>query len=122
MNIESKLKEIEIACNIADWFSVEQNVNYDYDFLLGLLFVDGRIVFSNDTVLEFTESINPDRFKYRYHYMNSSGKLIFRYDNVPHHPEVSTFPNHKHYPDKIIGSGFINLKKVIEEIIEFIVG
>lgn len=24
------------------------------------------------------------------------GKRIFRYDNAPHHPEISTHPHHKH--------------------------
>jgi hypothetical protein len=25
-----------------------------------------------------------------------SGKRVFRYDNAPHHPEISTHPHHKH--------------------------
>ncbi len=33
---------------------------------------------------------------YRYHYMNHGNRLIFRYDNAPHHPELDTFPHHKH--------------------------
>lgn len=117
MNIEKELKEIEIALKIADWFSAEQHVDYDYDFSLGVLFVEGRIVFSNDNILEFTESITPDRFKYRYHYMSSAGRLNFRYDNVPHHPEISTFPNHKHVGGKIVKSSVVSLKEVVEEIV-----
>jgi len=34
MNIEKRLKEIRIACEIADWFSVEQHVDYDFDISL----------------------------------------------------------------------------------------
>jgi len=34
MNIENILKTIRIACNIADWFSIEQNVDYDFDLSL----------------------------------------------------------------------------------------
>lgn len=49
------------------------------------------------------------------------GNLIFRYDNVPHHPEIATFPDHKHYPDKIVESESIDLKQVLEEIIAVIV-
>ena len=117
MNIENKLKEIEIALKIADWFSIEQNVDYNYDFSLGVLFAEGRIAFSNGSILEFTESITPDRFKYRYHYMGSDGGLNFRYDNVPHHPEISTFPNHKHVDGKIVKSSIVSLKEVVEEIV-----
>lgn len=39
---------------------------------------------------------SPEREKYRYHYMDLHNRLIFRYDNAPHHPEVATFPHHKH--------------------------
>jgi hypothetical protein len=73
MNIEKRLKEIRIACKIADWFSVEQHVDYDFDISLGVLFAEGRIVFYNGDVLEFTESITPDRFRYRYHCNYSGG-------------------------------------------------
>ncbi len=28
--------------------------------------------------------------------MDSADKMVFRYDNAPHHPEVATHPHHKH--------------------------
>jgi hypothetical protein len=122
MNIEQRLKDIRIASKIADWFSIEQHVEYDFELSLGVLFVEGKIIFHNGDVLEFTESITPDRLRYRYHYMNADGDLIFRYDNVPHYTKLATFPHHKHLPDKIIESRSVNLKDVVEEIIELIVG
>ena len=33
---------------------------------------------------------------YSFHYMTRDGACIFRYDNSRYHPEVSTFPHHKH--------------------------
>jgi len=36
------------------------------------------------------------RPKYRYHLQASGGKLVSRWDNAPHHPDVSTFPDHRH--------------------------
>ena len=36
------------------------------------------------------------RPKYRYHLQTSGGKLVSRWDNVPHHPAVATFPDHRH--------------------------
>ena len=33
---------------------------------------------------------------YSFHYMNSESRTIFRYDNAEHHPELPTFPDHKH--------------------------
>ncbi len=34
--------------------------------------------------------------RYRYHGQDSSGKLIKRCDNAPHHPEIVTFPDYVH--------------------------
>ncbi len=33
---------------------------------------------------------------YSFHYMTWDGVCIFRYDNSQYHPEVDTFPHHKH--------------------------
>jgi len=118
MNLENALKTIRIAFKIADWFSIEQHVDYDFDLSLGILFTEGRIVFYNGNILEFAESITPDRARYRYHYMNADGALIFRYDNVPHHPGIATFPHHKHLQDTVIESDQVNLRVVVEEVIE----
>lgn len=54
--------------------------------------------------------------KYRYQYMNEKGGLIFRYDNAPHHPEVKTFPHHKHAHRKTFASKAQSLSKILEEI------
>jgi len=45
MNLEAKLKDIQIALKLADWFSTEEHIDYDVDLSLGFLFVDGKIVF-----------------------------------------------------------------------------
>jgi hypothetical protein len=37
--------------------------------------------------------------KYAYHLQDAGGRFILRYDNRPHHPEVETFPHHKHLAD-----------------------
>ena len=34
--------------------------------------------------------------KYSFHWQNAEGKLIRRWDNAPHHPEISSFPHHLH--------------------------
>jgi hypothetical protein len=121
MNLERRLRDIQVALKQADWFSTEEHVDYDVDLSSGVLFINGKVIFFNDTILEFTESITPDRHRYRYQYMNIDGSLIFRYDNVPHHREIATFPHHKHYPEKVIKSRSVNLRQVIEEIIELLV-
>jgi len=121
MNLESRLKDILIACKVAEWHSTDLVIEYDLDISLGILFAEGRVEFYNGSILEFTESITPDRFRYRYQYMNTDGSLIFRYDNVPHHPEIASFPDHKHYSDKVVECEAVDLRQAIEEIISIIV-
>ncbi len=59
-------------------------------------------MFENDSRLEFAEVkdvTKRGKVKYRYQYMDRQNLLIFRYDNAPHHPYISSFPHHKHIGD-----------------------
>ena len=50
------------------------------------------------TIMEyFTVSANVIR--YRYHLMDNDNNPVIRWDNAPHHPDISTFPHHVHYWD-----------------------
>lgn len=60
-----------------------------------------RIKLIDESLIEITERILEERgglttSKYRYHWQTGSGKLIKRWDNAPHHPEIDTFPDHLH--------------------------
>jgi Family of unknown function (DUF6516) len=50
-----------------------------------------RLRFSDQALLEMSEAVvlmagEPRWLSYRYHYQDSSGAMVFRYDNAPHHP------------------------------------
>ena len=82
-------------------------------------YISGSITFDNEHRLDFVEVKNTDiepKIKYRYHYMDENNKMIFRYDNAPHHSEVQTFPHHKHELDEISSSKEPNLYDVLLEI------
>src|SRR3990172_9382704 len=117
MNLERKLKDIQVALKQIDWYSIEEHIDYDMDGLLGTLFLNGKVELFNDTTIEFTESITPERHRYRYQYMKKDGDLIFRYDNVPHHRQLSTFPHHKHYPNRVVESKPVDFRHCIDEVI-----
>jgi hypothetical protein len=60
-----------------------------------------RIKLIDESLIEITERILEERgglttTKYRYHWQTGSEKLIKRWDNAPHHPEIDTFPDHLH--------------------------
>ena len=70
-------------------------------------YIRGKIVFIDDCTLSFMELIDfkeKGKQKYSYHFIDNKSNFIFRYDNSEHHPNISSFPHHKHLPNKIISS------------------
>ena len=64
--------------------------------------VEGFIVIDVDLVHSYRLSIM-EYFRildgvtrYRYHLMDQSNNPILRWDNAPHHSEITTFPHHVH--------------------------
>lgn len=91
------------------------------------LYLRGSLLFLDSSVLEiaiFTIETHHDLTieKYRFHYMNPHGQILFRYDNSPHHPEITSHPHHKHVPYHVIPSREPSLKDVLDEIIATILG
>lgn len=61
-----------------------------------------------------------NRVAYKFHYQQSNGSLIFRYDDSPHHPHLPTFPSHKHVGDTIAEAEAPDLTDVLREIDELL--
>ncbi|OGO40078.1 MAG: hypothetical protein A2Z04_03175 [Chloroflexi bacterium RBG_16_57_9] len=63
-------------------------------------YIRGVLTLAGDLELHIAEYIvtDPDirRLKYRYHLQTTGNKLVSRWDNVPHHPHIPTFPDHRH--------------------------
>ncbi|MDH4164548.1 MAG: DUF6516 family protein [Nitrospirota bacterium] len=86
------------------------------------LYLRGTVHFIDATVMDFSlfvmrgpRGIIVD--KYRFQYMTKSGRMIFRYDNAPHHPALSSFPHHKHISsDKAVPSTMPSIKDLLNEI------
>lgn len=78
-----------------------------------------RIRFLTGHLLELNEAVILEKgelqnLSYRYHFQDKNNKLIFRYDNTPHHPDLKNFPHHKHDPLGVAGTN----KPLITEVIE----
>lgn len=80
----------------------------------------GTIVFLDDSKLFFTEYLDLrykiDKLSYSFHYQDSEGSLLFRYDNARHKPGLD-FKDHKHIGEEIVRSDIPELRSVLEEII-----
>lgn len=60
-----------------------------------------RITFQDGSLLEMFERfqiVNGQLVvtKYRFHWQDAAGRLLKRWDNAAHHPQVSTHPHHVH--------------------------
>ena len=87
--------------------------------------IEGKIIFIDESILHFIEFINVKQtievYKYSYHYQDLDGNLIFRYDMAPHHPEIETFPHHKHVqPNNLKAVLSPSLAAVLDEIADLI--
>ncbi|MBI5838556.1 MAG: hypothetical protein HZB19_00505 [Chloroflexi bacterium] len=84
--------------------------------------IGGKVIFENEYSLEFVEVADTEqgiKTKYRYHYMDDAQNLIFRYDNAPHHPQIESFPHHKHLADNVQASQEPDLRIVLFEIMQY---
>ena len=57
--------------------------------------------------------MSEDDYIYSYHWQDKNINLIIRWDNSPHHQEISTHPYHKHIRGTIEPSKEISLKEVM---------
>lgn len=83
--------------------------------------IEGKIIFIDESVFHFIEFINVKQtievYKYSYHYQDWNGNLVFRYDMAPHHPEIESFPHHKHtQSNKLKATSPPTFAKVLDEI------
>jgi len=105
-----------------------ENVDVEYEVKsrsIGI--VHGILGMIDGSTLQFMELINIKRdkmirLKYRFHLMTVNDEMVFRYDNAPHHPEISTYPHHKHVKGEEVPrlSKEVGLKDVLLEIEEMI--
>src|SRR5262245_28195578 len=80
-----------------------------------------RLRFSDNALLEISEAFafiggELRWLSYRYHYQDASAALVFRYDDAPHHLEVSTHPDHKHSGEQILASVHPSIEQLLEEV------
>jgi len=74
--------------------------------------------------LEFAEYVQVHAGKiivitYNYHWQDAHGALVKRWDNVPHHKEVDSFPHHVHVSEtEVISSEPVTLENVLREMEE----
>lgn len=108
------VSEVQILRRSIRDTELEKVLNYRYRVTLA----DGGFVEMTERVLEVRSSLEVT--KYRHHWQTSTGKLIKRWDNAPHHPEMDTFPDHLHdgAENQVVNQAPINGLEVLKLILD----
>lgn len=106
--VRSKLKEISPLIK-TDYVSIEM-VSAD----MGIL--RGKISFVDGSVLDFREIFSTKEHDYRFQWMNTTNKLMIRWDTAPHYKSLNNFPFHKHIEKDVSSSEELNFIDVLEYI------
>ncbi|MCZ7401929.1 MAG: DUF6516 family protein [Candidatus Methanoperedens sp.] len=77
--------------------------------------IDGSTLYVTEYFTISGENIKHD--KYSYH-LQKKGEFIIRWDNAPHHRELSTFPYHVHNKDGVNESKEMTINEILDEISE----
>ena len=91
-------------------------------------FIRGNIYFLDGSTLHVREFVNvqrdTDHYMYVYQYQSPTHDFIFRYDNTPHFPHLSTFPHHKHegHDAHVVAARPPSLETVLSEIDHYLSG
>ncbi|AEA46526.1 toxin-antitoxin system TumE family protein [Archaeoglobus veneficus] len=66
-------------------------------------FIRFVVEFIDNSELHVFEHVDRNLRKtdYSYHWQDKDRKLLLRWDNAPHHPEIETFPHHLHRGNKV---------------------
>ena len=73
-----------------------------------------RVDFVDGSVLHIMDCLFVDgKRKYSYHWQDKTGMLLSRWDNAPHHPDIISFPHHRHHRDHcVMASSERNLSEI----------
>ena len=75
-----------------------------------------KVSLIDSSVLFIREYVDSKERSYSYHWQKGDGRLLMRWDNAPHHPEVITFPHHKHVGGRVVPSYAVTVDDILKEI------
>ena len=80
---------------VVHWTAAREEAQRDAGlFRYKLILRDGSVIemFEKFRIMQDAVKVT----KYSFHWQDGTGRLRMRWDNAPHHPEVTTHPDHVH--------------------------
>ncbi len=105
-NVLNILKQSKIVAKI---------ISVDFDSAVGYSILKIRVELVNRWHLQIWEHETPVTRRYAYHVFKGATTIV-RWDNAPHHRDISTFPHHKHRGSEIVGSEEMQVGDVLDEL------
>lgn len=100
MMIASYLRKVEVSLAAYAWVKSVKVLRCDIEEILVYRF---RISLKEDGLLEIMERVVYSKHDaklqvktYKYHWKDKRNRLIKRWDNAPHFPDLESFPDHIH--------------------------
>jgi hypothetical protein len=60
-----------------------------------------KVLITNKSTFFASEYKDTIERNYSFHWQDEDNKMIIRWDNAPHYPNLATFPHHKHLPNMV---------------------
>ncbi len=92
-----------------------------YDILVFEIFEGGfyikiNAVLIDDSELYIREYSDVKERNYSYHWQDSNGRLLMRWDNAEHHKHIGTYPHHLHQSNNIRPSYHVSCEEILKDI------
>ena len=72
------------------------------------------VLLRDGSELHTREFVNDVERKYSVHWQSGTGVLLARWDNAPHHPDLLTYPDHKHVEVGVEATSEVGLDDVLD--------
>lgn len=87
-------------------------------------YIRGTLTLTGGFTLHIAEYVITEpkikRLKYRFHLQSADDKLIARWDNAAHHPEIKTHPDHLHVGENVKASPPMDIPEVLMTVLSFL--
>jgi hypothetical protein len=111
----AQLEEVINACGSIRTKIIYKDKRSEYVgyFKAELYFQNGSSLHVREFAFTRSEIV---KYTYSYHYQDADGRLIFRYDNTRHFPDLANFPHHKHTPAGVAPADKPDLRTILDEV------